>query len=55
MVLKQAPFFQPKQEISYIPKRKVVDHAKLIQMVQDGAEQADIMVWHSKSSKPPVI
>jgi hypothetical protein len=26
-----------------MPKRKVVDHAKLIKMVQDGAAQADIM------------
>ena len=26
-----------------MPKRKIVDHKKLIQMVQDGATQADIM------------
>jgi hypothetical protein len=26
-----------------MPKRKIVDHKKLIQMVQDGAPQADIM------------
>jgi hypothetical protein len=26
-----------------MPKRKVVDHQKLIKMVQDGAAQADIM------------
>ena len=26
-----------------MPKRKVVDHAKLIKMVQDGANQPDIM------------
>jgi hypothetical protein len=26
-----------------MPKRKVVDHAKLIKMVQDGVAQADIM------------
>jgi hypothetical protein len=26
-----------------MPKRKVVDHQKLIKMVQDGAPQADIM------------
>ena len=26
-----------------MPKRKVVDHGKLIKMVQDGAPQADIM------------
>ena len=26
-----------------MPKRKVVDHAKLIKMVQDGVNQADIM------------